>query len=284
MLEHRLKNRHAVGHGDFLEKQVSPPPGKLSSNSWDSLLHAQNADGSLISIEEVKVECFILMVAASDTTSAFICPFVNNIIQDQRIYNKLQAEIDEFERQGRLTSPVVKFDETNQMPYYMACVKENLRFSPSTPMIMPRYISDGGIIVDGTLIPERAEMGANPYVIHRDISVYGEDAHLFRPERWLVDHERVKEMDRYLMTFGYGTRSCLGKNIAQLETQKLCLQVCLIVAYMWKRKCTDTCKLFRNFNIGPVNARKPWRHENLAISIYWDQWLNITERQKSQVA
>ena len=193
-----------------------------------SLLKARNADGSLITIEEVKTECFVLMVAASDTTSAFICPFVNNICQDSRIYSKMIEEIDDFEKRNKLSSPVVKYDETNEMPYFMACVKETLRFSPSTPMIMPRYISKGGLTVNGQWIPEKTEMGSNPYVIHRDTTVFGEDADVFRPERWLGNEERAKEMEKYLQTFGYGTRTCLGKNIAQLETQKLCLQVMVV--------------------------------------------------------
>ena len=165
------------------------------------------------------------MVAASDTTSAFICPFVNNICQNCSVYSKLMEEIEDFEKTGRLSSPVAKFDETNQMPYFMACVKETLRFSPSTPMIMPRYISEGGLMVNGHWIPEMTEMGANPYVIHRDTIIFGEDADVFRPERWLGNDQHAKEMDKYMMAFGYGTRTCLGKNIAQLETQKLCLQV-----------------------------------------------------------
>ena len=165
------------------------------------------------------------MVAASDTTSAFICPFVNNVCQDSRVYSNLIREIDTFEEQSKLSSPVATFDQTNDMPYFMACVKETLRFSPSTPMIMPRYISKGGLNINGQWIPEKTEMGANPYVVHRDTAIFGEDAHVFRPERWLGNKDKVKEMDKYMMTFGYGTRTCLGKNIAQLETQKLCLQV-----------------------------------------------------------
>ena len=165
------------------------------------------------------------MVAASDTTSAFICPFVNNVCQDPRVYSNLVREIDTFEEQSKLSSPVATFDQTNDMPYFMACVKETLRFSPSTPMIMPRYISKGGLNINGQWIPEKTEVGANPYVVHRDTAIFGEDAHVFRPERWLGDKDKVKEMDKYMMTFGYGTRTCLGKNIAQLETQKLCLQV-----------------------------------------------------------
>ena len=30
-------------------------------------------------------------------------------------------------------------------------------------------------------------MGVNPWVVHRDRSVFGEDVEIFRPERWLVD-------------------------------------------------------------------------------------------------
>ena len=50
-------------------------------------------------------------------------------------------------------------------------------------MIMPRYVSKGGLNVNGQYIPEKTEMGANPYVIHRDTAVFGEDAHVFRPEK-----------------------------------------------------------------------------------------------------
>src|SRR5581483_12027821 len=125
------------------------------------------------------------MVAASDTTSAFICPFINYVVQNPQIYNTLMEEITSFEKKGLLTNPVVTFDETNAMPYFMACVKETLRYSPSTPMIMPRYVSKEGVSVNGTFIPGGTEMGANPYVVHRDTSVFGEDAHVFRPERWL---------------------------------------------------------------------------------------------------
>ena len=35
----------------------------------------------------------------------------------------------------------------------------------------------------------------------------------------------MKEMENYMMNFRYRIRTCLGKNIAQLKTQKLCLQV-----------------------------------------------------------
>lgn len=180
-----------------------------------------------MSIEEIKTESFVLMVAAADTTSAFVSAFVNNIIQDADIYANLAREIHSFELAGKLSMPVATFDETNDMSYFMACIKETLRFSPSTPFILPRYVSKNGMNINGIWVPEGTEIGANPYVVHRDSATFGADAHLFRPERWLDNEERTKRMDRYILSWGYGARICLGKNVAQMITQKLCLQVSL---------------------------------------------------------
>jgi cytochrome P450 len=165
------------------------------------------------------------MVAASDTTAAFFCGFVRYVLQTPEVYKRLVAEIDEFERHGLLSTPVATFDQIRQMPYFSACHKETLRYQPSTPMIIPRYVSGDGLDLYGKHVPPGTEIGANPYVIHRDRAVFGEDADEFRPERWLEDHDKAQEMDRYILTWGYGPRICLGKNIALLETNKLLLQV-----------------------------------------------------------
>ena len=206
----------------------------------ESLFTATNHDGSLMTIEEIKVESFVIMVAGSDTSTAFISPFVNNIIQDPEIYAKLAQEIHSFELAGKLSLPVATFEETNKMEYFIACVKETLRFSAPVPFIYPRYVSKGGMKINGIWVPEGTEIGANPYVIHRDSATFGAYAHLFRPERWLDDAERAKQMDKYLLSWGYGSRVCLGKNIAQMITQKLCLQVspyhCLPLFYDTDRR------------------------------------------------
>ena len=174
--------------------------------------------------DSAKNECLALMIASQDSTAAFVAAFINNLIQHPLVYDKLEQEIMACEQENRLSTPVVQFAEINNMTFFLACAKETLRLNPSTPIMLPRYVSKGGMILNGIFVPENTEIGANPYVIHRDKEIFGADAANFRPERWLENTARSQLMDKYTLAWGYGTRKCLGKNIAQLETHKLLVQ------------------------------------------------------------
>lgn len=43
-------------------------------------------------------------------------------------------------------------------------------------------------------------VGINAWVAHANTKVFGHDAHMFRPERWLDYPEQVRERDSYFMT------------------------------------------------------------------------------------
>lgn len=62
--------------------------------------------------------------------------------------------------------------------------------------------------------------------INRSTAIWGEDAKVFRPSRWLEDDHgengipaKAKEVQghRHLLTFSDGPRMCLGKNFAVAE-------------------------------------------------------------------
>ena len=54
-------------------------------------------------------------------------------------------------------------------------------------------------------------MTCNPWLVHRDKKIFGEDAEDFRPERWLESEDQTRMLSKHIMTFGYGPRACLGK-------------------------------------------------------------------------
>lgn len=71
-------------------------------------------------------------------------------------------------------------------------------------------------------------VGINSWVAHYNTNIFGEDAALFRPDRWLKSHsspEKLSSMEKYFMAFGMGSRTCIGKNISILEISKLVPQL-----------------------------------------------------------
>lgn len=139
-----------------------------------------------MSLEDSKLQCYQFTIAGQDTTAGLISGLVSCILSSAAVHSKLLAEIATFEQQRKISQPIVHFDETANMPFFMACVHETLRVAPPTPVILPRYVSKEGMVINGIWVPEKTELAANPYIIHRNKEVFGSDADIFRPERWLV--------------------------------------------------------------------------------------------------
>lgn len=155
---------------------------------------------------------------------------VNYIMADSAVHRKLMSEVDNADRAGQLSS-MPQYEEVREhCPYYIACVKETMRLCPAAPTIFPRLVGKGGMMLYGKFVPEGTEVTSHPWVAHRDEHIYGEDACAFRPERWL-DNDKAKIYDKYNLVFGYGTRACLGKDIAMMELYKGPLQVISAFTY-----------------------------------------------------
>ena len=83
-------------------------------------------------------------------------------------------------------------------------MKEAMRCHPGVSYPLERIVPAGGADFCGVHVNEGTIVGINPAVIHRDPTIFGEDAIEFRPERWLgPDEERIKFMDRHLMTVSF---------------------------------------------------------------------------------
>jgi cytochrome P450 len=146
-------------------------------------------------------------------------------MRNPRAFAKAQAEIDAAVTDGSLSSPIKYSETTTRLPYICAAIKEAMRMHPSVELSMQRHAPMGGIELAGKFIPEGYRIGINPAVIHCQKNPFGEDANEFRPERWLVSPEEWRAMDKCLLIFGAGTRTCIGKNVhIILDTKRLRVQ------------------------------------------------------------
>ncbi|MCJ1391461.1 hypothetical protein MMC18_004325 [Xylographa bjoerkii] len=256
----------------IVENHLRYPDVSPQRDILHNLLQIHTPDGSALPIEDVKAESMVFVFTASVTLSAIVCPFVNYILSNHEVSKNLLSEIVDFDSRQQLSSPIASFCETSKMPYFMACIQETLRLSPPTPVLLTRKVGKEGLWLNDTLVPEATEIGANPYVINRNVRDFGADAHVFRPERWLEDPEASKHMAKRLLTWGYGVRDCAGKAISRLILQKLCLQIFTLTIHTYGQ-------LFRDFDITLDGDHQKWaKHEDRGLCFYQDQWINIKAR------
>ena len=164
-----------------------------------------------------------MLLAGADTTGTAFQAFMRFVMSEPGVYDKLMAEIDAATRAGAISGAMPQYEEVQtHLPYYVACVKEAMRLNPSAPNIFPRLAPKGGLTLFGKYIPEGMEVTCNPWIVHRDRNVFGDDADEFRPERWLEEGgvpppEALPHGINGLVTFLDGPRNCLGWRLGELN-------------------------------------------------------------------
>lgn len=125
-----------------------------------------------------------------------------------------------------VNSPIT-WSQTQDLPYLKAVIREGLRMWPPVVGLGFKTVPAGGDTIHGHYIPEGTDIGQNFHGIGRSKAIWGPDADVFRPERWLVaDEEELKRMCAAVDThFGGGKYTCLGKPIALMELHKVIFEV-----------------------------------------------------------
>ncbi|PWY88221.1 cytochrome P450 [Aspergillus heteromorphus CBS 117.55] len=137
------------------------------------------------------------------------------------VMSRLQDEIDTAFAVGSL-SDLPLWREVNRLPYLNAILKESMRLSSAANFEEEILSPKGGATVAGTTICEGTVIGCSAHVLHFDGDVYGNDVHIFHPDRWLTpDAQRRRNMDRGLLVFNRGVRSFPDVQVAWHELKKV---------------------------------------------------------------
>ncbi|KAH8200943.1 hypothetical protein TruAng_004881 [Truncatella angustata] len=188
--------------------------------------------------EELKEDVLFVILGASDTTGHGIRCLVRNLLQNPDCLTHLRQEIDATVLKNGGINNLTFTHINTQMPYLSACIRESLRFDPPIVSFLPRWVDNpGGVELCGRLVPAGVEVACSPYVASRNRELFGEDVHLFRPERYSdASPEWVAKAARYDFTFGYGPRHCIGKTLSHLITVKAIVQVSATVVMIQSLK------------------------------------------------
>ena len=172
-------------------------------------------------------------VAGADTTATAARATLLAIISNPRVHAQFVKEIDTAESRGVISSPI-RDQEARGLQYVQACIKEGLRLFPPLGQLRERMVPPEGDTYKGKHIPGGTFIGLNTRGIELS-PVFGEDAQVFRPERWLThDEARLSEMSRIQdHVFGHGTTRCLGAPIASMILNKIFVEVSQTSEVSW---------------------------------------------------
>ncbi|XWW98918.1 hypothetical protein V2A60_006922 [Cordyceps javanica] len=210
--------------------------------------------------KDAETEALIQIIAGSETTATAIQATILHIITSRNVYSRLQSEIAKAEEAGRISTPVTNA-EAQSLEYLQAVILEGLRMFPPAAALYPK-VCDADEVVCGVSIPAGTNVAWSPWSIMRNADIFGADADLFRPERWLGGSKTKTMEQTVMMAFASGSRwECLGKNIAQLELNLVFVE------------------LFRHFEFTLVNPAVPWKSFNAGM--FSQSHLNIAVARKS---
>jgi cytochrome P450 len=195
-------------------------------HSLDKYIKLKETYPDMIDDNQVVNYLMLNILAGGDTTSATMRAVVYYLSKNTSAYQKLTSELDA----ANLSLPA-QWKDIQDLTYLDAVIREALRINPGIAMVFERVVPESGFTLpDGRFVPGGTKIGINPAVTSRDVEVFGEDADLFNPDRWLkkdgeteeaFSNRRRKMRDVADFAFGGGNRVCMGRYLAMLEIYKL---------------------------------------------------------------
>ncbi|KAF2963896.1 hypothetical protein GQX73_g9664 [Xylaria multiplex] len=215
--------------GDKVSERMKGPRAGMS-DMLDHFLDMKDRQGQPAGIMEVYAEMGNVLAAGADTTSVGIKAVLGPLLRDPLRYRRLQAELDEvYKNFGAGAGQPIFYSILKDLPYLDACIKEGCRLHPSIVYQLPRKSPSGGVELEGFFIGPSSTISMSPLAQNRSKAIFGDDANEWKPERWIVGElnteDQIRYMDKNLATFGYGSRTCIGRNLANVEMTKFVAEI-----------------------------------------------------------
>ncbi|KAK8041782.1 Cytochrome p450 [Apiospora rasikravindrae] len=167
-----------------------------------------------------------MIAAGQETTSFFLKTVTYHVLADPAVHARLRAELRSFHGgvDGGVGVMGASVAQLERLPYLRAVVLEGHRFAHGVAGRLQRIAPDAPLRYGGWVIPAGTPVSMTSMLQHREPGKFP-DPDRFDPERWLVlsgssssrRRKEVAALEKYLVPFGKGTRSCLGVNLATAE-------------------------------------------------------------------
>ena len=154
-----------------------------------------------LSKDQLMGNAVFLMVAGFATSVDTMSILMWELAKNQEVQNKLRADLLQCGEKSK---------------YLVQCINETMRLYPGA--MTNRELGEDVQYKDFCLV-KGACFNVSVYSIHRDPRYWGEDAEIWRPERFEASEVQKHHLAQFI-PFGIGPRNCVGYHLARLELVK----------------------------------------------------------------
>lgn len=193
------------------------------------LLGEQGKQRRKLDRRELQQDCMLMVVAGSDTTSNAMNFCLNELARHPNVIARLRDELDPL-ISGHLQPQ--DFDTLRDCaPLLNACINETLRLWSPVPSGLQRTTTAVLALPDDArgsqgkvVLPPDTVASTHTWTIHHDPKNFY-DADSFIPDRWLENGAgTAAHKAKAWAPFGFGSTSCIGKNLAYMEMRAVLAQ------------------------------------------------------------
>ncbi|KAI1631504.1 cytochrome P450 [Biscogniauxia mediterranea] len=217
---------HQLSEKKVMERLDENKATEAKSDILDHYIASREKYPDQMTTDQIIAHCEVNVIGGVGTSATSTRNILQYLVDTPSAQDRLYSEL----KAANVSWPTT-WRETQALPYLEGLVREGIRLRASDGFNpIGRVVgADGLVLPGGVALPPGTVVGVKPSVASVQARTFGARPYEFRPGRWLraegedpaAYDERRARMERGDMSFGAGTRGCIGRGIALMQIYKL---------------------------------------------------------------
>uniref|UniRef100_A0A093W1C4 Cytochrome P450 n=1 Tax=Talaromyces marneffei PM1 TaxID=1077442 RepID=A0A093W1C4_TALMA len=160
---------------------------------------------------EIQDTLMNVFLPGHDTIAILLSNIFFHLARNPRVWQKLRKQLLEL--------PEITTGNLKRMDYLHHVINETLRVTPPVNNMTRIAVKDTALPLGGgpdglapVFVPKGTVIASSFYSVHHRKDIYGDDAEIWRPERW--EELKLSTLAWKFIPFGGGVHVCPGQNLA----------------------------------------------------------------------